>query len=46
MVKFKLLPTNYLNVFDHSVGLALKGVKLEPEKHLSITPATGKAQKA
>ena len=26
------LPTNYLNVFDHFVGLALKGLTIAKEK--------------
>ena len=31
----RLLPTNYLNVFDHFVGLALKGLTTAKEKETS-----------
>ena len=32
----RLLPTNYLSVFDHFVGLTLKGIKEKGFKMLTL----------
>ena len=32
----RLLPTNFLSVFDHFVGLALKGLTLEENVMLNV----------
>ena len=36
----RLLPTNYLSVFDHFVGLALKGLKMLPFSFLRLFPSS------
>ena len=36
----RLLPTNYLSVFDHIVGLALKGLKMFPFSFLRLFPSS------
>ena len=35
----RLLPTNYLSVFDHFVGLALKGLKYVTVKSVFRIPS-------